>query len=146
MACNPINKATDGCKDADEAVVNTVMETVNPDPKINGMRKIEFVRAKVIDLPDDMQKFGFNQIMVITTNQFFDENHMDEDSRLPGVETPTTFALNSETDHVAPIDKFAKTTFTLTDAAQKDPDWDDWVKSITTTEAFSTVSGCADSA
>lgn len=141
MACNPIERVTSGCKDADQPIVDEIMETT--DAENRGMDRIEFVRAKTIGLPDDMQKFGFDQLMVITTAQWFDESRADD--IFPGAEVPTTFAVNSNNDDVAPIDEFAEESFTLINPAQADPKWDDWVDSITYSDPFNSVRDCAES-
>ncbi|MGH4000859.1 MAG: hypothetical protein ACRDTJ_25735 [Pseudonocardiaceae bacterium] len=117
------------------------METADPDKVV--VDRIEFVRAKVVDLPEDMQKFDFDQMMVITTEQWLTDS--DATDRIPGIESPTTFVVNSSNDDVAPIDKRAAESFSLSNPVQKDPEWDDWVESITYTDPFSAVRDCADS-
>ncbi|TQL66164.1 hypothetical protein FB381_0012 [Nocardioides albertanoniae] len=139
MACNPVERITSGCKDADQGVVDEVMETADPDKKL--VDRIEFVRAKTIGLPDDMQKFDFDQIMVITIAQWFTE--AESSDLLPGKEQVTTFVLSSETDEVAPIDEFAEKSFSLTNPVQDDPEWDSWVDSITYSDPFDAIRGCA---
>lgn len=143
-----LEDVTKGCDAADDGLVDEVMATARRDFVPGGneekrpVSRVELVRAKVVELPDDMQRFDLDQLMVLTTAQFFAD--VKAGSAFPGMHLPTTFALESDTGRAVPVDEFAVDTFALTDPAMDDPDWGAWVESLTYSEPWDKVRDCAD--
>jgi hypothetical protein len=143
-----LEDVTKGCGTPDDALVDDVMATARQDfvpggdPGKRPVSRVELVRAKVVDLPDDLQGFDLDQLMVITTAQFFAD--VKPGSAFPGMHLPTVFALESDTDRAVPVDEFAVDTFELGDPVMDDPGWEEWVESVTFSKPWEKVQDCAD--
>ncbi len=143
--CSGVSGMLDGCSDADESIAAEVMKQtetnfqVGPDPE-NIVSKVEYVRAKTVELPEDLREFGADRLLTVTVKIFFDDL---AGSGFNGTEDGGFFALSSDDEVIGPVDDGGRDLFTVPEPSGAE--WAQYADRVTDSEELQVLFRCAGS-
>lgn len=142
--CGPSSQPTDeaACDTADEAVVADIMATAQSDfpdgdSTISGF---EFIEAATAPIPEGVQKFGAEQLMVLLVAVTIDDPDIDDGFQ--GAQGPVYVVLDAEGQPLGPLGTFSQPYFDI--EPPNDPGWTAWADSVDDSDVAYDLFGCVD--
>ena len=141
VGCGAIDRAR-GCTGAGDSLVSelsAVGRSGLDGPTEVAIDHVEVGKTVVVDLPDDLRKFGADRLLASRVS-VYDKDPVS--ASIPGLQGNALVAVSSSGELVAPIGKVTPITFDV--PTPDDSAWEKWATEVADSSQADTARGCVD--